>query len=78
MHSFSYPIFLDLTGRRCLVVGGGPVAERKVRALLDCGADVKVISPALTPSLQKFVEGETINCVARGYRSGDLQWSECR
>ena len=46
-----YPIFLDLRGRRCTVVGGGRVAERKVQALLRAGANVRVISPAVTPRL---------------------------
>ena len=46
-----YPIFLDLRGRCCTVVGGGRVAERKVLALLRAGASVRVISPKVTPRL---------------------------
>jgi len=46
-----YPIFLAVRGRVCLVVGGGAVAERKVRALLAEGAAVRVVSPTLTPAL---------------------------
>lgn len=46
-----YPAFLDLRGRRCLVVGGGVVAERKVTGLLAAAARVCVVSPALTPAL---------------------------
>ncbi len=46
-----YPVGLDITGRECLVVGGGNVAERKIRRLLEYGAKVRVVSPDLTPLL---------------------------
>ncbi|MGO8786537.1 MAG: bifunctional precorrin-2 dehydrogenase/sirohydrochlorin ferrochelatase [Terriglobia bacterium] len=67
-----YPIFLDLRGRRCAVVGGGRVAERKVRALLQAGARVHVISPALTPRLALLAARKKIDLTPRAYRSGDL------
>jgi len=44
-----YPVFLDLRGRRCLVVGGGEVAVRKVKGLLEVGARVTVIAPDIIP-----------------------------
>ena len=40
-----YPLFLDLTGRRCLVVGAGPVGQRKAAGLLAAGAVVRVVAP---------------------------------
>jgi precorrin-2 dehydrogenase/sirohydrochlorin ferrochelatase len=46
-----YPLFLDITGRKCVVVGSGNVAERKVESLLACGACVEVVGKALTPIL---------------------------
>lgn len=46
-----YPLHLDLTGRRVLVVGGGAVAVRRVRALLAAGADVDVVAPSTVPEL---------------------------
>ena len=68
-----YPIFLDLRGRRCAVVGGGPVAERKVKALLRAGAGVHVISPAITPRLALLAARKKILLTPRAYRSGDLE-----
>lgn len=46
-----YPIFLKLTGRKCLVVGGGEVAERKIQSLLASGACVRVVSPVFKSSI---------------------------
>ena len=46
-----YPLFLDIRGKRCVVVGGGSVALRKVSTLLEYGASVLVISPSVCPEL---------------------------
>lgn len=46
-----YPVFWDIKDKKCIVVGGGDVALRKVRRLRDCGAKVLVVSPQLTPEL---------------------------
>ncbi len=67
-----YPIFLNLAGRRCLVVGGGPVAERKVEGLLQAGATVTVVSPRLTEKLESLANEKKLSRVAREYRAGDL------
>lgn len=67
-----YPIFVEMTNRPCVVVGGGVVAERKVEALLNAGATVTVISPSLTGLLHSQVEAGKIRYVGREYRSGDL------
>lgn len=67
-----YPIFLELSDRRCVVIGGGEVAERKAEGLLEAGASVTVISPALTPRLE-FLEAQgRIKHVKRHYDIGDL------
>jgi precorrin-2 dehydrogenase/sirohydrochlorin ferrochelatase len=68
-----YPIFLDIKGKPCVVVGGGSVAERKVLSLLDSGAKVLVISPKLTPALKKLVAKQEISYCAKSYESGDLK-----
>jgi siroheme synthase-like protein len=67
-----YPIFLDMAGRPCVVIGGGAVAERKVEGLLDAGASVTVISPVLTERLQSWAESGNIRYQARPYQPGDL------
>ena len=54
-----YPLHLDLAGRRVLVVGGGAVAARRVRSLLDAGADVHVVAPETAeamPDHARFID----------------------
>ena len=68
-----FPINLNLRDRKCLVVGGGSVAERKVRGLLQCGADIWVVSPELTEYLQKLSAEDAINVVNRQYTTDDLR-----
>lgn len=67
-----YPIYLQLHDRPCLVVGGGKIAEDKVKGLLAAGARVTVVSPQLTSYLSELVERNEIRHTARRYRSGDL------
>lgn len=62
-----YPLFLDLSGRRCVVVGGGAVGARKVAALLEAGAEVRVVSPALGEELATLAEAGRIEAVREPY-----------
>jgi uroporphyrin-III C-methyltransferase/precorrin-2 dehydrogenase/sirohydrochlorin ferrochelatase len=64
----TYPLMLDLTGRRAVVVGGGRVALRRARALLAAGAQVHVIAPQVDPALA----GLPVTVSRRRYRGGDL------
>ena len=68
-----FPLFVDLAEHRCLVVGGGPVGERKARALLDCNARVVVVSPALTPALAALAADGRLEHRARTFRAGDVR-----
>lgn len=67
-----YPAFIDLTEKPVVVIGGGPVAQRKVEGLLDAGARVTVVSPGLTPALQALREAARIRHIPREYREGDV------
>ncbi len=67
-----YPMMVDLTGKRCLVVGGGTVAERKVTLLLECGADVEVVSPVTTARLGALAASGAMRVRRRPVRPSDL------
>src|SRR2546421_1893328 len=67
-----YPVFLDLRGRRAVVIGGGAVAEQKVRGLTAAGAHVTVVSPDLSPGLTDLAARGAIELRRRSYRGGDL------
>jgi precorrin-2 dehydrogenase/sirohydrochlorin ferrochelatase len=66
------PIFLDVTGRRCVVVGGGEVAARKAASLLEAGAQVVVVSPSLLEALSALARAGRIMHVNRPYEAGDI------
>ncbi len=68
-----YPAFLNLTGKKAVVVGGGKVAQRKVSALIPSGADITLISPSLTKELRKNLSAGKIRHIPRPYRRGDLK-----
>ncbi|MDE3077475.1 MAG: bifunctional precorrin-2 dehydrogenase/sirohydrochlorin ferrochelatase, partial [Chloroflexota bacterium] len=63
-----YPVFLDLRGRRCVVIGGGPVATEKARALVDADAHVDIIASRPIPKLETL----PVRLFYRGYQHGDL------
>lgn len=66
-----YPVYLDLSGRSVLVVGGGMVALRKMPALLASGARVSLVSPSLVPELGRMAESGRFLWIPRRYLEGD-------
>ena len=68
-----YPIFLDLRGRPCLVVGGGDVAAGKIEGLLKAEANVTVISPKVTRRIQRYADLGGLRHLPRPYRAGDIK-----
>jgi precorrin-2 dehydrogenase/sirohydrochlorin ferrochelatase len=67
-----YPIFVELEGRPVVVIGGGRVAEEKVRGLLAGGARVTIVSPTLSRALRRLLDEGHVQWRARPYREGDL------
>ena len=74
-----YLLGLRLNGRRVVVVGGGAVATRRIPALLDVGADIVLVSPAVTASLDDLAAAGRISWRARRYADGDCAgaWLVC-
>ncbi|MBI5827708.1 MAG: bifunctional precorrin-2 dehydrogenase/sirohydrochlorin ferrochelatase [Deltaproteobacteria bacterium] len=67
-----YPIFADIKGRPCVVIGGGEVALRKAEGLVSAGAQVTIISPGLNGGLKRLVGAKKARHIKRGYMRGDL------
>jgi precorrin-2 dehydrogenase/sirohydrochlorin ferrochelatase len=68
-----YPVFLNLSERKAVVIGGGKVAERKILPLLRAGADVTVISPEITSKIEQIKKKKQVTHIPRFYRKGDLR-----
>ena len=66
------PIFLKLAHHPCLVVGGGMVATQKVCALLECDADITVVSPSIRDEIREAVNRGRARWIAREYRREDI------
>jgi precorrin-2 dehydrogenase/sirohydrochlorin ferrochelatase len=73
MQNLYYPIALKLKDRNVLVVGGGQVAERKIKNLLRSGAKVRVVSPELTAPLAKLARARRIDWLNNVVRASDLK-----
>lgn len=67
-----YPVLLNIQGWRCVIVGGGSVAARKAQDLLECGAQITVISPDLAPALHQVFRTEVFTWHQRAYSSGQI------
>lgn len=68
-----YPVYLDLKGRPCVVIGGGHEAERKVQGLLEAGATVTLINAQASTVLKDLAARGLIDWVQRDYEIGDLE-----
>jgi len=67
-----FPAFLKLEGRRCLVVGAGPVAEEKIEGLLRAGADIRVVAPHATARIRAWARAKKIRWEERKFRPLNL------
>lgn len=66
------PLLMNMKGQRCLVLGGGRLAERRVAALLECKASVSLISPSVTSSLREWALAQRIHWEEKRYETQDL------
>jgi precorrin-2 dehydrogenase / sirohydrochlorin ferrochelatase len=68
-----YPVYINLTGKLSIVIGGGSMAEAKVLGLLEADAQVTVIAPEITPGLRELAQNGKIAWQQRAYDEGDLE-----
>ena len=68
-----YPVSLNLTEKRIVIVGGGRIALRKLKGLLGCGAILTVVSPEINEEIKNLVNFDTITFIEREVRGSDLQ-----
>jgi precorrin-2 dehydrogenase / sirohydrochlorin ferrochelatase len=68
-----FPLFLKLSGRHCLVIGGGKISQGKVAGLLSSGAKITLVAPKVTPRIAAWSRGGRLRWVRRKFRSSDLR-----
>lgn len=68
-----YPICLNVTNERCLIIGGGKVAARKVAELVTCGASVHVVSPEMCAEMREQIEEHEISFARREFVEADVE-----
>jgi len=67
-----FPLFVDMNGKKVLIVGGGNVAERRVKILTSFGADITVISPEVTEYIERLASSNKIRLLKRKYENDDI------
>jgi len=68
-----YPVNLNLNGKKAVVIGGGKVAERKIKGLIDSSANITVVSPELTQRLNDYVQTGEITWKQKVFSASDIQ-----
>ena len=68
-----YPIHVNLEGKRCVIVGAGAVAGRKVQSLLDCNANIIVVAPKGTSKFQQWSQDGSVSWIIDYYREVYLE-----
>ena len=67
-----FPLFVDMRGKNVLVIGGGKIAEGRIKILTDFGAEITVISPKVTEYIKSAASKNNIHLVKRKYKKGDI------
>lgn len=68
-----YPVFLNLADKRCVIIGGGTIAQGKIGGLLQAGCRITVISPDATPGIRQAAQRGDVTWLERTYQPGDLE-----
>ena len=68
-----YPTYLNLSGKKCVILGGGTETGKKLPRLIECGADITVVTPKTTREVLQIINTHSIAWVKRTYQEGDLQ-----
>ena len=68
-----YPVYLNLAGKRCVIIGGGAIAQGKIGGLLQAGCHITVISPEATPGIRQAAQRGDVTWLERTYQPGDLE-----
>jgi precorrin-2 dehydrogenase/sirohydrochlorin ferrochelatase len=66
-------VFIDVNKRRCVIIGGGNIGQEKVEKLIECDAEVFVISPEVNPRVEEMAANNEISWEKREYKQGDLE-----
>ena len=72
MEKAYFPLFVDLSGKRIVAVGGGRIAARRIQTLLSFAEDITVVAPKLDPQLEALAEAGRIRVLRRPFADADL------
>lgn len=67
-----FPLFVDIRGKKILVIGAGKIAERRIKTLLTFGVHMKVIAPEASPAVKELAEAGVLIWEQRAYCSGEI------
>jgi glutamyl-tRNA reductase len=67
-----FPMFVDMGGKDVIVIGGGNIADRRIKIMLDFGMKITVIAPAVTEYIERAALSQTIKLLNRKYQKGDI------
>jgi len=68
-----YPVNLNLSGKKCVIIGGGKIAQRKAKTIIAAGGEVFLISPGITAELFALAENKKLVWLKRPYQEGDIE-----
>ena len=68
-----YPAYLNLSGKKCVILGGGTETGKKLPRMIECGADITIVTPKATHKVLQIINTNAITWEKRPYQEGDLQ-----